>query len=82
MVSQSRQSTESHLPAVAESVVLFHLQDYAVAGFFEYDPFVRFKGAQRTPRPLYTQLPTKGITVRDLALGSKVKDGLVRKSLI
>ena len=27
------------------------------------------------------QLPTKGITARDLALGSKVKDGLVRKSL-
>src|SRR5260370_26682958 len=27
------------------------------------------------------QVPTKGITARDLALGSKVKDGLVRKSL-
>ena len=38
-VSQSRSSTESHLPAVAERVVLFHFQDYAVAGLLDHDSF-------------------------------------------
>jgi hypothetical protein len=35
------------LPAVAQCVVLFHLQDYAILGLLEHDPFVRPKGAAK-----------------------------------
>jgi hypothetical protein len=47
MVSQSRHRTESHLPAVAQRVVLFHLQDYAVLGFLEYDPLYAARNTLR-----------------------------------